>query len=243
MAATTSAAVSDRSQDPLGISGLGSARTPELLPLGTLSRMEEALAGGAADDPLAAEAAEVRRLIEAGASSPEELRALAARLRELREREEARWRSEVRPALVKKGRGRLRRHDVEVPPPPLTWPPAPGAPLGVEPAGPAGPGEARTEPVGDVPLAPPAAPVGPAGTPMPSAWPAPPSDAVPPPPPGVAPVDPQRRLWAAAGLLLIVGLAVVAANTSIWVLVLPVLGLLAWAWAQGRQDTEGGPPR
>jgi hypothetical protein len=44
--------------------------------------------------------AEVRRMVDAGAASPEELRALAQRLREQREREESAWRREVRPALI-----------------------------------------------------------------------------------------------------------------------------------------------
>jgi hypothetical protein len=43
---------------------------------------------------------EVRRMIDAGASSPEELRALAERLREQRTQEESAWRREVRPALL-----------------------------------------------------------------------------------------------------------------------------------------------
>lgn len=57
---------------------------------------------------LAGEAREIRRLVEAGARSPEELRELAARLREHREREDALWRAEVKPGLVKENRGRLR---------------------------------------------------------------------------------------------------------------------------------------
>jgi hypothetical protein len=48
---------------------------------------------------LEAEAAELRRQVEAGAGTPEELRALAGRLREHREREELVWRRSVRPAL------------------------------------------------------------------------------------------------------------------------------------------------
>jgi hypothetical protein len=49
---------------------------------------------------LASGEAEVRRMVDAGAASPEELRALAQRLREQREREESAWRREVRPALI-----------------------------------------------------------------------------------------------------------------------------------------------
>jgi hypothetical protein len=58
-------------------------------------------------DELAHGEAEVRRLVDAGAGSPEELRALAARLREQRAREEEAWRRDVRPALMrsKKARG------------------------------------------------------------------------------------------------------------------------------------------
>jgi hypothetical protein len=43
---------------------------------------------------------EVRRLVDAGASSPEELRALAAKLQERRTYEDQVWRREVRPALM-----------------------------------------------------------------------------------------------------------------------------------------------
>jgi Flp pilus assembly protein TadB len=58
-------------------------------------------------EDLAEGEAEVRRLVDAGASSPEELRALAERLREQRAAEEEAWRREVRPALMqsKKARG------------------------------------------------------------------------------------------------------------------------------------------
>ena len=44
---------------------------------------------------------EVRRLVDAGASSPEELRALAAKLQERRTYEDEVWRREVRPALMR----------------------------------------------------------------------------------------------------------------------------------------------
>lgn len=64
----------------------------------------------ATSQALAAEAQEIRRLIDAGAGSPEELRALAARLREHRAREESLWRENVKPALVKENKGRLRGH-------------------------------------------------------------------------------------------------------------------------------------
>src|SRR5688500_4716000 len=55
---------------------------------------------------------EVRRLVDAGAASPEELRALAARLREQREREESAWRREVRPALIQARKARVRLPDL-----------------------------------------------------------------------------------------------------------------------------------
>jgi hypothetical protein len=44
---------------------------------------------------------EVRRLVDAGASTPEELRELAARIRAQRDLEDELWREEVRPALKK----------------------------------------------------------------------------------------------------------------------------------------------
>lgn len=165
-------------------------------------------AAPAASDPLAAEAAEVRQLVEAGASSPEELRALAARLKELREREEARWRSEVKPALLKEKKGRLRRTAPEPPPPVL--------PEIVPPPGPM----ASAEPA----------------PPLPAAWPTPPSSL--PAQPGPMGPSPSRALWIGIGLLVMVGLALMAANTTIWVLLLPVLGLLAWAWVQGQRPDD-----
>jgi hypothetical protein len=62
---------------------------------------------------------ELRRLVDAGAASPEELRALAAKLEEKRIYEESLWQREVRPALMqaKKRRrfslGDLRRDSVD----------------------------------------------------------------------------------------------------------------------------------
>ncbi len=47
------------------------------------------------------DADELRRLIDAGASSPEELRALAAKIRDHKALEESLWRSEVKPSLLK----------------------------------------------------------------------------------------------------------------------------------------------
>jgi hypothetical protein len=58
------------------------------------------------------DADELRRLIDAGASSPEELRALAARIREHRELEESLWRQEVKPALLESKKRRLRLADL-----------------------------------------------------------------------------------------------------------------------------------
>lgn len=55
---------------------------------------------------------ELRRLIEAGASTPEELRDLAARIREHRDREDALWRNQVRPALKQAKKGRFRLGDL-----------------------------------------------------------------------------------------------------------------------------------
>lgn len=188
----------------------------------------EAAGPGADTDPLAAEAAELRRLVEAGASSPEELRALAARLREHRQREEARWRAEVKPKLVKQGKGRLRRQAAPPPPPlpgyglagPTTGPAAaPGAEVGQ--GGPVpveGEGLTRPEP-------------GATGS-----WASPTAGF--PPLPATNEVAPgSRALWIGLGLLAMVGVAVLAARTTIWVLLLPVIGLLVWAWSQGR-DVE-----
>jgi len=55
---------------------------------------------------------ELRRLIEAGASTPEELRELAARIREHREREDELWRGEVKPALRKAKKAPFRLGDM-----------------------------------------------------------------------------------------------------------------------------------
>lgn len=129
-------------------------------------------AGEPPDDPqtraLAAEAEEIRRLVDAGATSPQEIRELAARLRQHREREEARWRTEVRPGLVKEGKGRLRGHGRSA-----------------------------------------ASPRQPSST---------------------------NSLWLGLVLIGLVVVVVVAANTTVWLLVLPVLALIAWAWHQGRDS-------
>lgn len=57
---------------------------------------------------LADEQDEVQRRIDAGASSPEDLRALAALMREKRKREASVWAREVRPGLKKARKARLR---------------------------------------------------------------------------------------------------------------------------------------
>jgi len=124
---------------------------------------------------LAEEAAEIRRMVEEGAGSPEAIRALAARLREHRAREEELWRTAVKPSLVKEGKGRLRGH---------------AKPL---------PAEPRTPPE----------------------------------------VKQSQAAWLGGSLLALVAIVVVAANTTVWVLVLPVIALLVWAWYQGRDSTPG----
>src|SRR5688500_18028912 len=68
--------------------------------------------GGEPLDEVSADAEELRRLIDAGAGSPEELRALAARIREHRALEESRWRAEVRPALIKSKKRRFQVRDL-----------------------------------------------------------------------------------------------------------------------------------
>jgi uncharacterized protein YoaH (UPF0181 family) len=124
---------------------------------------------------LAEEAAEIRRLVEEGAGSPEAIRALAARLREHRAREEELWRTAVKPALVKEGKGRLRGHPRPAPVEPLV------------------PGHDKS----------------------------------------------SQLAWVGGGLLFVVVTVILAANTSVWVLLLPVLALLGWAWYQGRDTTAG----
>jgi uncharacterized protein YoaH (UPF0181 family) len=128
-----------------------------------------------AEQALAEEAAEIRRLVEEGAGSPEAIRALAARLREHRAREEELWRTAVKPALVKEGKGRLRGH---------------AKPTAVDPTD---QGLTRS----------------------------------------------AQSMWLGVAMLGLVLVVVVAANTSVWVLLLPVLALLGWAWYQGRDSTPG----
>jgi hypothetical protein len=71
---------------------------------------------------LADEADALREMIDAGASSPEELRALAERLREHREREEAIWRAEVRPSLMRSKKRSYRAPPVVSDVPPVEQP-------------------------------------------------------------------------------------------------------------------------
>lgn len=61
------------------------------------------------DDPLRRDAEEVRRLVDAGAGSPEELRALAERIRAHKALEQSRWRSDVKPELLAGKKWRNRR--------------------------------------------------------------------------------------------------------------------------------------
>lgn len=124
-------------------------------------------------EALAAEAEEIRRLVEAGAGTPEAIRELAARLRAHREREEALWRTEIRPGLVKEGKGRLRARPAPSVEAPTTPRPAQGAAAG-------------------------------------------------------------QRLWLGLALLGAVLVAVLVATISVWLLVLPVVALLVWAWKQGQ---------
>lgn len=63
-------------------------------------------------DALAADQDEVLRLVDQGASSPEDLRALAERMRERREREDAVWAKQVKPGLKQARKGRLRISDL-----------------------------------------------------------------------------------------------------------------------------------
>jgi Flp pilus assembly protein TadB len=52
---------------------------------------------------LADEHAEIRRMVDAGARTPAELRAIAERLRAHRQREDALWRTAVKPTLRRSG--------------------------------------------------------------------------------------------------------------------------------------------
>lgn len=125
--------------------------------------------GGPQARALAMEAEEIRRLVEAGAGSPDAVRELAVRLREHRAREEALWRAEVKPTLVREGKGRLRGH---------------GRPAPVK-----------------------------------------------------QQASPANSLWLGLVLLALVLVVVVAANTTVWLLILPVVALIGWAWHQGRDST------
>ena len=160
-----------------------------------------------------AEAAEIRRLVDEGAGSPEALRELAARLRAQRDREDQRWRAEVKPALLKakKRGGSLPASVTAAAPSPFPVPaPPPGAAL-----------------------------------PPPPPAPGPPPDLPAPPPPGPAsgPVSPEAvttdreaRTWMLGGLLAVLLMVLVALNTSVWLLVVPVVAVLAWAWREGHRS-------
>ena len=63
-------------------------------------------------DALAEENEEVRRLVDAGASSPEDIRALAALMREQREREASVWARDVKPGLIKARKASLHLGDL-----------------------------------------------------------------------------------------------------------------------------------
>lgn len=121
---------------------------------------------------LADEAAEIRRMVDAGAGSPEAIRELAERLREHRAREEALWRTQVKPTLKREGRGRFRGHRKS--------------------GGPAREGDRQ-----------------PAGS---------------------------QSMTIGIAVLLLVALVIVAASTTAWLLVLPLVALLAYAWYQGRDS-------
>ncbi|MGQ0831223.1 MAG: hypothetical protein ACT4OV_06050 [Microthrixaceae bacterium] len=137
---------------------------------GTTEPDIDAIPGGPEARALEAEAEEIRGLVDAGAGSPEALRELAARLREHRAREEALWKTEVKPALVKENKGRLRGHR-------------------------------RSEPI-------------------------------------ERERTPSNLPALALVLLGLLGVVAVAASTSFWTLVVPLVGLLAWAWHQGRTPPE-----
>lgn len=149
------------------------AQPPEDLPAAGSGDREEApfedqRPADTGSQALASEAEEIRRLVDAGAGSPEELRELAARLREHRAREESLWRENVKPALVKENKGRLRGH--------ISLPKEPKV----------------------------ASSMG----------------------------------WASVGLsiLALVAVVMIAASTTVLVLVLPLIGLLVWAWRHGRDS-------
>ncbi|MFL6206584.1 MAG: hypothetical protein ACJ739_14685 [Acidimicrobiales bacterium] len=61
---------------------------------------------------LSARERELRSLVDAGAGSPEELRALAAKLKEQRSYEETLWQREVKPALIKSKKKRMSLADL-----------------------------------------------------------------------------------------------------------------------------------
>lgn len=116
-------------------------------------------------------------MVDAGAGSPEELRALAERLRVQRDLEASAWRSEVKPALIRSKKRRVHLGD---------------------------------------------------------------------------PVEPSPSAERRASLVLagVVGIVVLvllllATRTGVVLLLVPVAGVLVYAWVQGRQASgsgDGGPP-
>ena len=120
---------------------------------------------------------ELRQLVDAGAASPEELRALAAKLEEKRSYEESLWRRDVRPALMQSKKRRFRLDDL------------------------------RDE-------------------------------------------SNESRVGLGAAILLMVGvvvLAVIAAQANFIWLLIPVVGVIVYAWTQGRggatnAETPATPP-
>lgn len=159
------------------------------------------------------EAAEIRRLVDEGAGSPEALRELAARLRAQRDREEQHWRAEVKPALIK-----AKKRGGSLPPSVTAAAPSPFP----------------------VPTPPPGTTLPP---PPPALWPPPDVSSPPPPGPGSGAVSPdavatdrQARTWMLGGLLAVLLMVLVALNTSVWLLVVPVVAVLAWAWREGHRS-------
>jgi hypothetical protein len=123
---------------------------------------------------------EVRRMVDAGAGSPEELRALAAKLEEQRNLEHSAWRREVRPALME---SKKRRYSLQ---------------------------ELRASRRGD----------------------------------GAEDDGSHAVVMAIAVSVAVLVLLFVASETSFLLLVLPVLGVLAYAYVQGREEqaAAASPP-
>jgi Flp pilus assembly protein TadB len=148
--------------------------------------MDEEDVGGAGSSPGAGEGPsapdELRQMIDAGASSPEELRALAERLRLQRELEQSQWRREVRPELMRSKRKRPSLRDLR----------------------------------GDGPVLDPGEPPASAG--------------------------PEVRWLGLGAIVVALVLFGAAAQSTVWLVLLPVLGVLGYAWWYGRQQTGGADP-